>query len=264
MTHSIPQSAFGFPTDSNSMPTWTTIPKMTTTLLWPGAVGLLAGYMLGGCAAFDQGQHQPRSVEPLVVRHTLKELRDRYVVKQALDYSCGAAALATLLIYYYGDITSEAEILSMLKENLTPEELAVKAERGFSLLDLKKVAQKRGFRAAGFKLTPEQVTRLIAPVIVFVEPQGYKHFAVLRGVQNGVVHLADPARGNLRMRIDQFAGRGNEWQEGIIFVLGKIGEERTTARTLQPPQPFTDVQPQLFGVFDMLDQATFIRNLPMR
>ena len=54
------------------MPTWTTIPKMTTTLLWPGAVGLLAGYMLGGCAAFDQGQHQPRSVEPLVVRHTLR------------------------------------------------------------------------------------------------------------------------------------------------------------------------------------------------
>ena len=58
------------------------------------------------------------------------------------------------------------------------------------------------------------------------------------------------------MRIDQFAGQNNEWQEGIIFVLGKTGEEKSTAHTLYPTPPFTDVQPQLFGVFDMLDQAT--------
>ena len=37
-----------------------------------------------------------------VKRHTLKELRDQYVVKQDTDYSCGAAALATLLTYYFG------------------------------------------------------------------------------------------------------------------------------------------------------------------
>jgi predicted double-glycine peptidase len=199
-----------------------------------------------------------------VVRHSLKELRDRYVVKQALDYSCGAAALATLLIYYYGDMTSEAEILNMLKEHLTPEELAIKTERGFSLLDLKKVAQKRGYRAAGFRLTPEQLTRLVAPVIVFVEPLGYKHFAVLRGVHNGMVQLADPARGNVRMRIDQFAGPGKEWQEGIIFVLGKTGEEKSTAHTLYPRPAFTDVQPQFIGVVDMLDQARIIGTLPTR
>ncbi len=225
--------------------------------------GVLIASLFCGCAASRDGTSSAGSPEPLVVRHSLKELRDRYVVKQALDYSCGAAALATLLIYYYGDITSEAEILNMLKEHLTPEELAIKTERGFSLLDLKKVAQKRGYRAAGFRLTPEQLTRLVAPVIVFVEPLGYKHFAVLRGVRNGMVHLADPARGNLRMRIDQFAGYGNEW-EGIIFVLGKTGEEKSTAHTLYPGASYTDYQPQFIGVIDMLDQAQNIRALPMR
>jgi predicted double-glycine peptidase len=229
-------------------------------------VALLAAILIYGCAIAPDRPSQTGSAEPpLVVRHSLKELRDRYVVKQALDYSCGAAALATLLIYYYGDMTSEAEILNMLKEQLTPEELAIKTERGFSLLDLKKVAQKRGYRAAGFKLTPEQLTRLVAPVIIFVEPLGYKHFAVLRGVRNGMVHLADPARGNLRMRIDQFAGHGNEWQGGIIFVLGKTGEEKSTAHTLYPETPYNlDYQPQFFGVVDMLDQAQNIRALPMR
>lgn len=235
-----------------------------TSRTWVKAIGLLAT-ILCGCSSSSHGGSLTSSLEqPLVIRHSLKELRDRYVVKQALDYSCGAAALATLLIFYYGDMTSEAEILTMLKDQLTPEELAIKAERGFSLLDLKKVAQKRGFRAAGFKLTPEQLTRLVAPVVVFVEPQGYKHFAVLRGVRDGMVYLADPARGNLRMRIDQFAGQNNEWQEGIIFVLGKTGEEKSTAHTLYPTPPFTDVQPQFIGVIDMLDQAQSIRNLPMR
>jgi predicted double-glycine peptidase len=181
-----------------------------------------------------------------------------------LDYSCGAAALATLLIYYYGDLTSEAEILNSLKEYLTPEELAIKAERGFSLLDLKNAAQRRGFLAAGFRLTPEQLTRLVAPVIVYVEPRGYKHFAVLRAVRNGMVYLADPARGNLRMRIDQFAGPGNEWQQGIIFVLGKTGEHKITAYAAAPVVPFSDIQPQLINVFDLMDQGTAVRNLPLR
>ena len=228
------------------------------------AAGFLTS-LLCGCSISPHGESLTSSFqEPLVTRHSLKELRDRYVVKQALDYSCGAAALATLLIFYYGDMTSEAEILTMLKDQLTPEELAIKAERGFSLLDLKKVALKKGYRAAGFKLTPQQLMRLVAPVIVFVEPQGYKHFSVLRGMQHGMVYLADPARGNLRMRIDQFAGPGNEWQEGIIFVLGKKGEEKSTAHTLYPAPSFTDLQPQFMGVIDTLDQGQAIRNLPMR
>ena len=246
------------------MRSWTGAWQQRASPVWCGLAGVVIAF-LGGCAVQWDDKYSTGSGEaPIVVRHSLKQLRDRYLVKQALDYSCGAAALATLLIYYYGDITSEGEILTLLKEQLTPEELAVKAERGFSLLDLKRVAQKRGFRAAGFKLTPEQLTRLVAPVLVFVEPQGYKHFAVLRGVQNGMVYLADPARGNLRKRIDQFAGRGNEWAEGIIFVLGRIGEEKTTAHTLYPPTPFSDVQPQLINVIDLLDQGMAARNLPMR
>ncbi len=222
-----------------------------------------ATLMLNGCGHWTDSLFVGTN-EPLVVRHSLKEIRDRYVVKQALDYSCGAAALATLLVYYYGDLTSEAEILALLKEPLTPDELAVKAERGFSLLDLKKAAERRGFRAAGFRLTPDQLTRLIAPVIVYVEPHGYKHFAVLRAVRNGMVYLADPARGNLRMRIDQFAGAGNEWQEGIIFVLGQTGEQKITAYAAAPVLPFSDLHPQLINVFDLLDQGAALRHLPLR
>jgi predicted double-glycine peptidase len=192
-------------------------------------------------------------------RHTLKELRDQHVVKQQLDYSCGAAALATLMTYYFGEPTSEHEILTLLAAQLSKDEMALKEKKGFSLLDLKRVAEKQGYQAAGFKLTAEQLQLLAAPVIVFILPQGYKHFAVLRGIDRGRVWLADPARGNLRMSLWRFL---SEWQ-GIVFVLGKTGEENITTYPLALPRP-DYVQPEQLGMDSMLDLGVFTIDLAIR
>jgi predicted double-glycine peptidase len=191
--------------------------------------------------------------------HTLKELRDRNVVKQQEDYSCGAAALATLLIYYFGDETSEKEILNLLQGRLTEEQKKQKTLRGFSLLDLKQVAQEKGYQAAGYKLTMSQLAKVAAPLIVFVEPMGYKHFAVYRGFDRGRVYLADPARGNLRMGLGRFL---DEWS-GIVFVLGKAGEEQITDYPLGIPHP-AYVQPELVRFNGLLDLGMMMRTLPQR
>lgn len=175
-----------------------------------------------------------------VKRHSLKELRDRYVVKQRLDYSCGAAALATLMRYYFGDATSEHDVLRLLVARLDADERRVREMRGFSLLDLKYAAEALGYRAAGFKLTIADLGKLVAPVIVFVRPLNYAHFAVLRGISGGRVFLADPARGNVRMSVARFQG---EW-EGIVFVLGKPGEERIGTHPLSIPRQ-DDIEPPL-------------------
>ena len=187
-------------------------------------------------------------------RHTLKELRDQYVVKQDADYSCGAAALATLLTYYFGEESSEQQILELMNAGLTKVEQARKHFKGYSLLDLQRAARLKGYQAAGFKLTVEQLTQLAAPVIVFVQPMGYKHFAVLRGVDRGRVFLADPVRGNLRMGLGRFLA---EW-DGIIFVVGKTGEAALTTYPLALPRP-DSVQPELHPLWGgrMLDPRTF-------
>jgi uncharacterized protein len=192
--------------------------------------------------------------ETIVKRHTLKELRDQYVVKQQLDYSCGAAALATLMVYYYGENTSEKEILELLNtrlETMTEEERARKTRIGFSLLDLKVVAQQKGYRAAGFKLTVDQLPQLLAPVIVHVRPLGYYHFAVLRGAAGDRVYLADPGRGNLRMSIKRFL---DEW-DGIVFVLGKAGEEKITHYPLVLSRGIDYPSPRLRQAAHQGDQA---------
>src|SRR5690348_14751790 len=86
-----------------------------TSLHYPSLWAVLFVLPLSACAGLWEGinllqEHAPHRV----TNHTLKELRDLNVVKQATDYSCGAASLATLLIYYYGEMTSEADILSLL------------------------------------------------------------------------------------------------------------------------------------------------------
>ncbi len=157
-------------------------------------------------------------------RHTLKELRDQYLVTQEFDNSCGAAALATLMTYYFGDETSEDEILELLDEQLaglSEEQWAKKEMNGYSLLDLKHAAEQKGYQAAGFSLTLEQLRQLAAPVIVHVRPLGDQHFAVLRGEAGNRVYLADPGRGNLTMSTQRFL---NEW-DGTVFVLEKDGGE---------------------------------------
>ncbi len=181
------------------------------------------------------------------VRHTLKELRDQNIVKQQLDYSCGAAALATLISGYYGENTSEKELLDLLNarlSNMSDKEKSRKKLNGFSLLDLKLVAQQKGYKAAGFKLTVDQLKQLSAPVIVFVRPMGYHHFAVLRGISDDRVYLADPGRGNLRMSIARF----EEEYGGIIFVLGKQGEEDITLHKLLIGRPDDFSKPDVRNV----------------
>src|ERR1041385_4760973 len=141
-------------------------------------VATLAMLCLAGCAEWTPSS--PFGTAELhPARHSVKGLRDRYVVKQDLDYSCGAAAMATLMRYYFGDDISENDILELLQANLTEQDREIKRLRGFSLLELKHAAQAKGYRAAGFKVTLAQLTQLHAPVLVFIEPLGYKHFAVI-------------------------------------------------------------------------------------
>ena len=151
---------------------------------------------------------------------SMKTLRDQGLIKQRLDYSCGAAALATILRYGFGDEVTERDILVELFDLLSKDEEGLRRKEGFSLLDLQRVAHARGYKAEGFRLEPQFLAKLGGPVIVFIEPHGYKHFAVLRGVRGDRVFLADPSRGNIRMPAYRFLDIWlRENGKGIIFVI---------------------------------------------
>jgi predicted double-glycine peptidase len=174
---------------------------------------------------------------------SIKALRDENLIKQRLDFSCGAAALATILRYGFGEAVTERQILTQLFDLLSDEEKTTVRKTGFSLLHLQRVAQARGYTAQGFRLSPAQLPMLGGPVIVFIQPRGYEHFAVLRGVRADRVYLADPSRGNIRMPGYAFL---DDWLQddgtGIIYVVEPetappAGASRLTIRSEGVPQP---------------------------
>jgi uncharacterized protein len=151
---------------------------------------------------------------------SLRAQRDMGVVKQGFDYSCGAAALATLLTYGLNDPVGEDALLRALLDPLAPDQMAALQKKGLSLLDLQRLAQSRGHKAQGFRIGRDQLVKLSYPVIVFIRPHGYRHFAVFKGLRGDRVYLADPSLGNVRMPLYQFLDMwANEAGQGVIFVV---------------------------------------------
>ena len=150
---------------------------------------------------------------------TWKDVLEHNLVKQQFDYSCGPAAMATLMTYYFEDEVTEREILLDIIQRLTESEFENRKKEGLSMLDMKKFAEHRGYQAVGIRLKASALPQLRGPVLVYLETADFKHFAILRGTREDRVFLADPARGNLRMSISHFL---REWP-GITLVLGKEG-----------------------------------------
>ena len=151
---------------------------------------------------------------------SMRALRDAGVVRQKYDYSCGSAALATLLTYGLDDPTDEDAILRVILSPLSSDELRALQKRGLSLLDLQKIAQGRGHKAQGFRIAADQLPKLSRPLIVFIKPNGYEHFAVFKGLRGDRVHLADPSLGNVRMPLYRFL---DMWADasgrGVVFAV---------------------------------------------
>jgi hypothetical protein len=60
--------------------------------------------------------HTPTLFNPIPTTTSWKSQRDRRIIKQSVDYSCGAAALATIL-NLYGKQTTELELLQAINVN---------------------------------------------------------------------------------------------------------------------------------------------------
>ncbi|MCZ7655222.1 MAG: C39 family peptidase [Rhodocyclaceae bacterium] len=123
----------------------------------------------------------------------MREMRYMNMVPQETDFSCGAAALATILKHAYGqEITEHRVIEDMMK--VSDQELV--REQGFSMLDMKRYVEAIGMRGRGYNVQPEALEKLQVPVVVLLDIRGYKHFVVLKKTVVDRVYIGDPALGN--------------------------------------------------------------------
>jgi len=188
----------------------------------------------------------------IVTRHvrSMQEIRYADLIRQETDFSCGAAALATILRYAYQRNVTEKDVLEGMMAISDP---AVVRQRGFSLLDMKRYVKTLGMRGRGYRVGMKGVRLLKVPTIILLDIRGYKHFVVLKKVVGDDVFLADPALGNKVIPISDLE---NNWN-GIAFaVIGRGFDHHTvllkprgvpTVRRFQLEAPLTDADLLDFG-----------------
>lgn len=187
-------------------------------------------------AGITEAAQMPLAVLPggAVIYKPIQSVRERKfedLVQQKTDFSCGAAALATILRQaYWLDVNEEQIITGMLAQS---DQNLVRVQ-GFSMLDMKRYVESIGMRARGYRVAPETLTDIKIPVVVLLDIRGYKHFVVMQRVHDGWVYIGDPVLGHKRFKVDDFVKGWN----GIIFAVIGQGYDKSNA-LLDPPLPLT-------------------------
>jgi predicted double-glycine peptidase len=133
-------------------------------------------------------------------------------IQQKYDFSCGSAALATLLLFTYHIPATETSVFADMY--LNGDQKAIQAH-GFSLLDMKDYLTRHKIPSGGFRAPLATLAKIRVPAIVLINEHGYKHFVVFRGIRDGNVLLADPAIGLRTVSVGEFT---QQWT-GIFFIV---------------------------------------------
>jgi predicted double-glycine peptidase len=179
------------------------------------AAGLLAATGLAvGAAGAAQAQvtYTDGMATYRVPVATFRDTPFRTVVRQQYDFSCGSAALATLLHYHYGEPVTEADVFRAMWADGNKAKIR---KVGFSLMDMKRYLDTRSFRAEGYRINVGQLTQMKAPAIAIIRVGDYRHFVVIKGAKDGKVLVGDPALGLRTYSDDEFAKMWN----GVVFLI---------------------------------------------
>jgi predicted double-glycine peptidase len=139
------------------------------------------------------------------------EIPFRSVVRQAYDFSCGSAAVSTLLTHHFGRPTPERESFAAMWKN--GDQAAIR-KVGFSMFDMKTFLNKLGYGADGYRLTVDELGKMRRPAIVLLDLKGFKHFVVVKGIRGDRVLVGDPMLGLSEYSSKDFA----KYWNGIALV----------------------------------------------
>jgi predicted double-glycine peptidase len=196
----------------------------------PGAFVGAAFALIVGCAAGPATETRNPdhvsvegfggSFQPAVVSYT--EVPFLRTERQAYDFSCGSAAVATLLTYHYGLPTEEQQVYLAMwnegdRERITTE--------GFSMLDLRNYVRSRGLDMEGFRLSLDQLQQEGVPAITLINRDGFNHFVVIKGVTDNTVLVGDPFRGAGVYSREEFEGY---WNGIVLAVRNQLDYARET------------------------------------
>ncbi|MEM5777807.1 MAG: cysteine peptidase family C39 domain-containing protein [Candidatus Aenigmatarchaeota archaeon] len=151
-----------------------------------------------------------------------KELRVGETIIQTHEYSCGAAALATLMNMMGGRAEEKDVLYSIFGDNLPLIKKGNKYElRALTLADLEKAGKDKKFKVLSFQaLEGNDALKLISelkPVIARINLYDEKlHFVVIKDINDGWISILDPGYGSFVVPISDFI---SWWESGERILL---------------------------------------------
>ena len=152
----------------------------------------------------------------------------RGIVRQAYDYSCGSAALTTVLNGYVGlNLTEQQTMEGLLRFG---EYERIVERRSFSLLDMKRFVTALGYESGGYKGEFSDLIKQQQPAIVPINYAGFKHFVVFKAYKDGRVYVADPALGNISFDQERFK---QIWENNTLYLINVPNDQQKNLLALQ-------------------------------
>ncbi|MBJ9723486.1 C39 family peptidase [Acinetobacter calcoaceticus] len=206
-------------------------------------------------------------IEPVRIKPAVED-QFRGIVRQAYDYSCGSAALTTLLNGYVGTSLTEQQTMSGLLQY--GEYQRIIERRSFSLLDMKRFVTAIGLDSGGYRGEFSDLVNLRQPAIVPISYAGFKHFVVYKAYKDGRVYVADPALGNISFDENRFK---EVWDNNTLFVISVPEAQRKDLLALKDSDmrhvedatvnryAFVDVQYPTFNYDRLANKASTMRRV---
>ena len=206
-------------------------------------------------------------IEPVQIKPAVED-QFRGIVRQAYDYSCGSAALTTLLNGYVGTNLTEQQTMSGLLQY--GEYQRIIERRSFSLLDMKRFVTAIGLDSGGYRGEFSDLVKLSQPAIVPISYAGFKHFVVYKAYKDGRVYVADPALGNISFDENRFK---QIWDNNTLFVISVPESQRKDLLALKESDmrhvedatvnkyAFVDVQYPTFNFDRLANKASTMRRV---
>lgn len=174
------------------------------------ALACAASCTTAPCAALELGLGGARYE---LRTESVKSLRMRGTLRQQFDFSCGSAAIATLLTHHYGRAVTEQFVFERMY--MAGDQQKIRRE-GFSLLDMQRFLKSLGYQADGFQLPLAKLAEARLPAIVLISNNGFHHFVVIKGIESGRVLVGDPAAGTMALPLARFE---RMWVNRLLFVI---------------------------------------------
>ncbi|MGC8120600.1 C39 family peptidase [Marinobacter sp. VGCF2001] len=181
-------------------------------LIWRCLAGMVVTFLSAPLLAGTVIIPGPAGDVPVSVT-SFQNQRFSAVLQQQYDFSCGSAALASLLSFHYGRDINEQEVFEGMWTLADQDKIR---QQGFSMLDMKRYLESEGYQADGFRMPLSGLRDQVrVPVIALVTLGGYRHFVVIKGISDQEVLVGDPARG---LKAYSWAEFQAHW-DGSAFVI---------------------------------------------